>query len=156
VPDRVEDQQVGGGAVDGVVEGVPADVVAGSRPPVMTIRPVPNVSGGSSCHCISAARLRDWRRRSPRVQVGVGVPRHHQLGGQRDVGAQSVVDVRARLLGEDELNDAEPLHPVQQWQPQPVGARGGGAVEHLDPAERPPGQSALDRHLLAVGRSGAG
>ncbi len=64
MPDGVEDQQVGRVAVDGVVEGVPADVVGRLQAPVMTTRSVPKVNGGSNLHWLSVARLKVLRRRS--------------------------------------------------------------------------------------------
>ena len=144
VPDRVDHQQVHHAAVDGVVEGVATDVV-GRLQPAGDDHPL-GAEGhrGQELPLHLRGQGQGLAAAQPGEHVAVGVVDHDQLGDEADERPEVVYLVAGGRLPEDQLGHAEPLDPLQQRQPEPVAVL-GGAVDHLDPAERPPGHRPLDR-----------
>ena len=124
----------------------------------MTTRSVPKVSGGSSRCCISAGSDIGLAAADPLVVVGVGAVADEQLGEQvRQLGEAppQLVGERRRVVGEDHLEHAEPLEPVEQRHPQHGGRPSPSVSSDLDRAEAAPGQRAVDRQPLAPARRSA-
>jgi hypothetical protein len=137
----------GGRGVYGVVEAVATDLVrrgehAGDDQPVgaeRQWRQQPPGDLGRQRHRLAPA--------GPGEQVPVGVLHQDQLADQRGECVQLLIRGALPRVRELELEDPEPLQPVQQWHPHPPAVVG---VLQLDLPEAPAGQRRLDAQRLRV------
>jgi hypothetical protein len=154
VADGVDDGQVGGVAVEGVVKGVPGDLVGWFQQPGdhdswgdegQWWEQLPLHLGGQA-HGLSAA--------GQEVAVGVLALGHEQFSDQRgQPGAphpQRFVDA-----WESEAEDAQALGAVQQRQPQPPAGFGVSVLDS-DGGKDPTGQGGVDLQRRPVGAVGQG